>query len=103
MITEMHLIANIALWIVLVMFKSSIQAVQIEVFKSDPHVGMSKSFWYGATLTMSVFHAILFDFKVEDWPRYFVILFFQVMWHMIIFGPLQNKLRKKGYFYLGLK
>ncbi len=99
--TEEHFISAIIVWLMAVVIKSFIHFYIIEVNKIDPHKSAQvKILNWLLTGMASILHAILFD--VQDFPEYFVILFFQVMWHQVIFAPLKNKLRGKGYFYLGL-
>src|SRR5687768_12414559 len=100
--TQEHLITAIAAWWLVVALKSFIHKEIIVTHKIDPHKnGRVKVLNWILTGMASIVHALTFD--LQDMKYYFVVLFFQVMWHKVIFAPLLNKLRQKTYFYLGLE
>lgn len=100
-VTEQHLILFIEVWILLLIAKIFIQHQQIEVYKSDPHVGRSKVIWWIVNGMASILHGAHI-MTIEAWIKYFVIVGFQITSHMVFFGPGLNLSRRKPYFYLGL-
>lgn len=101
-ITEEHLISAIVVWLLFVSLKAFAHFYIIQIEKIDPHKSAQTKIqnWIFTGMASGC-DAVLFN--LETAPEFFTILFFQVMWHQVMFAPMLNKLRKLGFFYLGLE
>jgi hypothetical protein len=95
MTTEVFILLGLFSWVVLVVLQAFIHYYIIEENNDMPFYLLWNLIRGGA----SILHGVLFD--VQGWSDYYPLLLFQLTTHFAIFAPLLNKLRFKGYWYVG--